>query len=62
MVSETEGTFKYDKYKEEVVVRRKKKMIKSPFSAVGELTSYGDKQKDIFDLLDQVSNRSMGSG
>jgi hypothetical protein len=55
MVSETEDTIKYDKYNEEVVVRRKRKMIKSPFSAVGELTSSGDKQKDIFDLLDQVS-------
>ena len=55
MVSETEGTINYDKYNEELVLRRKRKMIKSPFSAVGELTSYRDKQTDIFDLLAQVS-------
>ena len=55
MVSETEGTINYDKYNEELVLRRKKKMIKSPFSAVGELTSDGQKKTDIFDLLDQVS-------
>ena len=55
MVSETEDTIKYDKYNEEVVVRRKRKMIKSPFSAVGELTSDRQNKTDIFDLLDQVS-------
>ena len=55
MVSETEGTINYDKYNEELVLRRKRKMIKSPFSAVGELTSDGQKKTDIFDLLDQVS-------
>lgn len=55
MVSETEGTINYDKYNEELVLRRKRKMIKSPFSAVGELTSDGQKKTDIFDLLGQVS-------
>ena len=55
MVSETEGTINYDKYNEELVIRRKRKMIKSPFSAVGKLTSYRDNHTDIFDLLAQVS-------
>ena len=55
MVSETEGTINYVKYNEELVLRRKRKMIKSPFSAVGELTSDRQKKTDIFDLLDQVS-------
>jgi hypothetical protein len=55
MVSETEGTINYDKYNEELVVRRKSVKIKPPFSAIGELASGGQKQKDIFDLLDQVS-------
>ena len=55
MVSETEGTINYDKYNEELVLRRKSKMIKSPFSAVGKLTSDGQEKTDIFDLLDQVS-------
>ena len=57
MVSETEGTITYDRDNEEVVLRRKIKMIKSPFSAVGKLTSDGRGQgkTDIFDLLAQVS-------
>jgi hypothetical protein len=55
MVSETEGTINYDKYNEELVVRRKSVKIKPPFSAIGELASGGQKQKDIFDLLVQVS-------
>ena len=55
MVSETEGTINYDKYNEELVVRKKSVNIKAPFSAVGELTSDGQKKTDIFDLLDQVS-------
>lgn len=52
---EAEEKITYDKKNEELVIRRKIAKIKAPFSAVGELTLDGEKQTDIFDLLDQVS-------
>jgi hypothetical protein len=51
---EKEGKVTYDKDYEELVVRAKKRKIDGKFSAIGKLTKDGQKQKDIFDLLDQV--------
>lgn len=51
----TQASVSYDKNNEEVVVRRKRRKIMGPFSAIGKMSDVHSDTEDIFDSLDQVS-------
>jgi hypothetical protein len=48
----------YDTHNEEVIVRRKRRKIMGPFSAIGKLSDTQSDREDIFDLLGQVSKNA----
>ena len=52
----TQETVSYDKNKQEVIVRSKRKRIMGPFSAIGPLSTVDSQSEDLLDMLGQVSN------
>jgi len=54
-ILETQASVTYDKNKQEVLVRTKRRKIMGPFSAIGRLSTDKSGEDDIFDLLDQIS-------
>jgi hypothetical protein len=57
---ETQGTISYDKNLEEVTVRKRRRKIMGPFSAVSKLSTLNNNLgDDIFDRLAKVSKGAM---
>ena len=57
---ENQEIVSYDKIKQEVIVRTKRRKIMGPFSAISKLSNVNNKtDNDIFDRLNQVSKGAL---